>query len=335
MTPFLSIIIACWNEPEHLADTLQSIEDTANGFPIEIIIVDDFSDKLFDWPALSSRNVFPLSGLYNPTRSGHAFCRQRGSEVARGEWLLFTDAHMIFELGWFEAFKIQVPHHNSKTLFCGPYVFSRAEWEADRHPPDLFYGARLYYWERTGSALDVIGYKPLGGSPIDPDWSYEVPGIIGANYFIRKDWFHHIDGLKHFFGWSCMDEFMLSVKTWLFGGSVRIIPDVRLRHILHPTGQGANGYGKTMTKADLIFNKLSGAFQLFSKEIYAAFLSALPRDDKPAIDLALRRIEGRRPGLEQANAYLTRHAERSHDWLCNRFQILHPGDIGAAQYLAP
>jgi hypothetical protein len=129
---------------------------------------------------------------------------------------------------------------------------------------------------------------------------------------------------------------MLSVKTWLFGGSVRIIPDVRLRHVLHPTGQGANGYGKNMSKSDLLFNKLSGAYQIFPSHIYQPFLSALPRDDnKEAFTDALRRITAQRDELERANSYFMRNVERDHDWLCSRFQLFHPADIGAAQYIAP
>jgi glycosyltransferase involved in cell wall biosynthesis len=338
VTPFLSIVIACWNEPENLAATIQSIDDTAEGFPIEIIIVDDGSSRPFDWPSIL-RSSFHIVPLYNAQRKGHAACRQMGSETAAGEWLLFTDAHMVFEMGWFEAFKIQTQHHDSKTLFGGPYVFSRIEWEREqpRRRPELYHGARFYYWERDGDALDILGYKPRGAPENSPgNWPFEVPCVIGANYFLRRDWFQTIGGLKTFYGWSGMDEFMLSVKTWLFGGSVKIIPDVRLRHVLHPTGRGFTGYGKEMSKTELLYNKLAGAFELFPQYLYDQFLSALPRDGKEqAFQEALAMMAERREQLNAAADYFAHNSTRGHEWLCSRFKLYHPADVRAAQFLAP
>ncbi len=328
----LSIVIACWNEPENLAGTIQSIEDTAAGLPLEIIIINDGGAPFHLDAKLSTR----LKILRNPTRLGHAACRQRGAEAAEGEWLLFTDAHMVFEPHWYEGFEVQTRLADSKTLFCGPYVASRIEWEAGNHPPDLFWGARLYYWERDGDAIDVLNHKPIVSPPSwEREWSFEVPCVIGANYFIRRDWFETIDGLKHLCGWSGMDEFMLSLKTWLFGGTVKLIPDVRLRHVLHPTGHGTNGYSKQMTRAELLFNKLSAAYQIFPSHIYETFLTALPRkgDDEESFRVALRMISERREGLEQSAFYFRRNIRRDHDWLCSKFQLYHPQDIGAASYM--
>jgi glycosyltransferase involved in cell wall biosynthesis len=325
--PFLSIIIACWNEPENLAGTIRSIEETAVGLPIEIIAIDDGGRVPFDWDSLHKLSD-RLTVIHNPVRLGHSACRQAASARA-GEWMLFTDAHMVFEPSWFEAFEIQSRINDSRTLFCGPFISSTIEWEKSGHPPNIFWGARLYYWQRNGDALDVLSYEPIARPPshVDRDWSFEVPCVIGANYFIRRDWFDIIDGLNNFVGWTAMDEFMLSLKTWLFGGSVRLIPDVRLRHVLHDVV-------RNMPRTQLLFNKLSAAYQIFPSHIYQSFLTALPtRDDPKVFSDALQMVAERRESLEQARFYFSRNIRRNHDWLCSKFDLLHPLDIGAAQYI--
>ncbi len=325
MTPFLSIIIPCWNEPQNLVGTIRSIEDTAATCPIDILVIDDGGTVPFDWESLGqiSKRVRVFHGA---RRNGCSVCRQWGSTLTSSEWLLFTDAHMEFEPCWFEAFRTQTQFHDSKTLFCGPFISCRVPDE----PPDIFWGARLYYWDQEGDGIDVLSYKPIGRPPegLDKAWSFEVPCVIGANYFIRRDWFHAIDGLKCFHGWATQEEFMLSLKTWLFGGRVNLIPDVRLRHLFF---QSAHGQGiNSMARGELLFNKLSCAYQIFPEHVYQPFVKALPADE--AFEVAYRMIEEKREELDAARAYFARNIRRGHDWLCSKFNLLHPLDIGAAQY---
>ncbi len=319
-------MIACWNEPDNLASTIRGIEETAPEAPLDIIAVNDGGPTEPFETAL--RGLSPrLTIIHNPLRLGHSYCRQTASARA-GEWMLFTDAHMVFEHGWFKEFEAQTHTNDSKTLFCGPFVSSRIDWERDGIPPKIFWGARLYYWERTGDALDVLSYKPLDEPAHRDDWPFEVPCVIGANYFIRRDWFEFIDGLKHFYGWTAQDEFMLSLKTWLFGGAVKLIPGVRLRHVWQSDG-------RSMSRAQLLFNKLSTAYQIFPSDIYQNFLVALPKGEDPeAFTAALQIISMHREALEQARFYFARNIRRNHEWFCSKFNLMHPEDVAAAHFVA-
>ena len=300
-----------------------------------MIVINDGGTVPFDWDSLSKISD-RVRVFHTTNRSGHSACRQLASTISTCEWLLFTDAHMEFEPRWFESFAIQTDLHDSKTLFCGPFISTTPEWEREGQPPNIFWGARLYYWERNGEALDVLSYKPIARPPeIDKvGWSFEVPCVIGANYFIRRDWFEAIDGLKCFYGWSAQDEFMLSLKTWLFGGTVKLIPDVRLRHVMHRTGVGPTGYSKTMQRGELLYNRLSTAYQIFPEHTYRPFLTALPTTgDDDTFELALRMITERREALDAARCYFTRNIRRGHEWLCKKFDLFHPLDLSAAQYM--
>lgn len=337
----LSVIIAHHQEPQHLVATIRSIRQTAPVENVEIVVVDDggfYPDHKPGESVLDFSKKENIRFIAIPDRRGNAFCRTLGSKHADGDWLMFTDAHMVFEPNWFERFcvhataDIEPKAVETPTLFCGPYLSSREEWEGVREP-DVFYGARHYYWERglsDGRAWDILGILPLPEPACTVGLgSWEVPAVIGANYFISKEWFNRIGGLQCQCGWS-VDEWPLSVKTWLAGGAVRIMPDVRVRHILYRTGFGKDGYGKGMTQGQLLFNKLSVAYQTMPLEQYRRFVMNLPLASKsPDLEKALRLMDANQEQLNYWRAYLKTVLKHDTEWLCAKFDLNHPDDIGA------
>lgn len=337
----LSVIIAHYQEPEHLVATIRSIRQTAPIENVEIVVVDDggfYPDNKGGHPVADFSKKENIQFIASPSRRGNAFCRTLGAKHATGDWLMFTDAHMVFEPHWFDRFcvhataDIEPKASETTALFCGPYISSREEWEGVREP-DVFYGARHYYWERglsDGRAWDILGVLPLPEPACTVGLgSWEVPAVIGANYFVSKEWFKTIGGLPCQCGWS-VDEWPLSVKTWLAGGSVRIMPDVRLRHILYKSGTGADGYGKGMSQAQLLFNKLSVAYQTMPFEQYRRFTMNLPVSPKsPDLREAFDMLEASREQLNYWRAYLRGVFKHDTEWLCDRFNLNNPDDMAA------
>jgi chlorobactene glucosyltransferase len=93
--PMLSIIVPARNEAHNLPHLLPSLRNIAYPGEVEIIVVDDNSaDDTAVVAAQHGARVISLSHL-PPGWKGkpHALCQ--GAQVARGEWLLFTDADTI------------------------------------------------------------------------------------------------------------------------------------------------------------------------------------------------------------------------------------------------
>lgn len=90
--PLVSIIIPAWNpKPEVLEKVLCSIEAQTYTH-IEIIIVDDGSDK--ELPITNYQLQTPIH-LYKQTHSGAPTARNRGLNESKGEYVIFWDADVI------------------------------------------------------------------------------------------------------------------------------------------------------------------------------------------------------------------------------------------------
>lgn len=337
----LSIIIAHRNDWLRLGQTLGSIMATCPPADVELIVIDDASDTgppkvagldahLFgEWPARSY--------VDHAERRGHAYCRNVGAAIAQGDWLMLTDAHMIFTAGWWERFRSTAARAPSNAIFCGPYF----SCDPAGNVASIIDGARFFFWECDKGPLDCVSIKPLPHQAIEPahdvDGLREVPAPIGANYFMRRDWFDAIGGLPGLVGWS-IDEWLLAVKTRLAGGCVLLDPHLQIRHINDCTAQ-AGHFGslapfvkKGMSKAELIYNKLAMAYQVLSPSEWAAFLQGWPvAHNEPTMAAALELFETMRGELDLARDHINAQAwPHGTDWLCAEFDLNHPADIGAA-----
>ncbi len=101
--PRLSIVIAACNEADTIGPTLQSL--LRQDYPsFEIIVVDDRSTDgtpaVIDALAQLDARIRPLRIDVLPSGwLGKVHALQRGSERADGDWLLFTDADVLFAPG--------------------------------------------------------------------------------------------------------------------------------------------------------------------------------------------------------------------------------------------
>ena len=98
----ISIVIPAYNEETLIVNTLESLRSymATRAEPYEIIVVDDGSqDKtaasIQDWQEQTNAN---LQLLINPENMGKGFSIRRGVQVSRGQYVIFIDADLPYEL---------------------------------------------------------------------------------------------------------------------------------------------------------------------------------------------------------------------------------------------
>lgn len=229
MNPPLSIVIATINDNEELGQTIHSIRETSpvDGSGPEIVIVDDcgggiwFDDK-------RGRTVV----LKNRLRCGVGPSRHVGALASTGDWILFTDSHMRFAPGWWEAFKTRIGSARKDTLLCATCLqFDRDHPSID--PPMGEYNGATYNWlgpdrndpKAPDQILECVWLKRNEW----PEDGEEIPAVMGAGYFISRDWYYWTTPLRFLHSWGC-DELLLSMKTWLSGGRVEMARTIRIGH---------------------------------------------------------------------------------------------------------
>jgi len=216
----LSVLITAHNEPfDEVQATVKSIRDTAPG--VEIIVVDDASQIPLSLEDKQAKLV------RNEDRAGVGGSRHIAATHATQDFILITDAHVRFEPGWFDVAMKRItdrPH----TLHCGSCIaLSPSQMDISK--------AKTVY---SGASLNIYGAdknKHGVNQIMEGVWLKEsvddqpLSCIMGAVYFTPTDWFFHIGGLRLLKGWGA-DEPMLAIKTWLAGGEVRLLKNVRIGH---------------------------------------------------------------------------------------------------------
>lgn len=106
--PELSIIVPAYNEEDLIAGTLDAIQDflQARNETFELIVVDDGSRDatvrlVEEWGRARSPH---LRLLVNEKNMGKGFSVRRGVEESRGQFLIFIDADLPYELDAVDGF---------------------------------------------------------------------------------------------------------------------------------------------------------------------------------------------------------------------------------------
>ncbi len=87
--PLVSIVIPYYNKKDTINRCIQSVlNQTYTNW--ELILVDDNGEEPLEWN--EHWNSYPIEVLTNPKNLGAAQSRQRGQEMAKGEYIAFLDA---------------------------------------------------------------------------------------------------------------------------------------------------------------------------------------------------------------------------------------------------
>ena len=100
IVPFISIIIPTYNRPKQLSACLHSLADLDYSRKrFEIVIVDDGSRETLDDTITPFQDRLNLT-LIRKRNGGPASARNQGAQIARGEFLAFTDDDCRLSTDW-------------------------------------------------------------------------------------------------------------------------------------------------------------------------------------------------------------------------------------------
>jgi cellulose synthase/poly-beta-1,6-N-acetylglucosamine synthase-like glycosyltransferase len=128
-TPTVSVIVPARNEEACLAACLESLV-AQTGVSFEIIVVDDAStdrsrEIAQSFPAVQIVDAGPPP----PNWTGKTNAMAAGASVARGEWLLFTDADTVHKSGALAGAVAGARQHGAALLSYSPEQDVRGLWE--------------------------------------------------------------------------------------------------------------------------------------------------------------------------------------------------------------
>ncbi|MHB1421366.1 MAG: glycosyltransferase family 2 protein [Bacillota bacterium] len=290
--PLISVIIPCRNEGKNVADTLRSIDQSKNAHPYEVIVIDDGSEDN-SCRFLVGREFLPSGNkvkLFSVQDKGSANARNFGAEEAKGDILVFCDAHVTVHDGWLDTLADSLKVRGVDAVV--PAIASQ------ENPDRVGFGAT---WDEGLNTQWLPKPETLTPVPIGPS------GCLA----VKSDVFQAVGGFDAGFRVWGFEDAELSLKLWLFGYEVYVNPHVTIYHLFrtkHP-------YAVQFT--DTSYNLLRMAFSHFNSQRIAKVIRVvknLPNFERVIADLLLGDV------LEQRRQYTSRRVYGD-DWFMTRFNI--------------
>jgi GT2 family glycosyltransferase len=297
-SPGISIVIVSLNEGEYLRRTVDNLIATLpeDG---EIIVVDDRSeDGSADFLSANYKRVV----LLRPAeRLGSARARNFGAEHARGEVLLFSDAHVAASPDWSPPMLSALRRPEVGAVmpamrvmrYPDDYISTKSSKEARG------YGLR---WRDAALSVDWLGCK----SP-EP---YAVPLLGAAFMAMRRNVFAATGGFDaNIVTWGTEDaEF--SFRLWTLGFECLVVPAVDVAHRF----RSERPY--RVDWESVLHNKMRLASIHFGLDRKQRVVEQLKRN--PAFDRAVSRLSA--TDVENRRAHLHSLRRYDDDWFFQKFR---------------
>jgi hypothetical protein len=137
---------------------------------------------------------------------------------------------MRFEPNWHDKVLDHIKGRTT-TLFCGSCIALSPEQMDINRAHEVYHGATINFHGPDR-------HRPEKTQVFEGVWAKDQPGkddyplacVMGACYAMATDWFFHIGGLRMLRQWGG-DEALISIKTWLAGGDVRMMKKLRVGHM--------------------------------------------------------------------------------------------------------
>ncbi|XP_074840616.1 polypeptide N-acetylgalactosaminyltransferase 15 isoform X2 [Carettochelys insculpta] len=228
--PTASVIICFHDEAwSTLLRTVHSVMDTAPKASLkEIILVDDLSQQGHLKSALSEY-ISKLDGvklIRSNKRLGVIRGRMLGAARATGDVLVFMDSHCECHTGWLEPLLSRLATDRNRIV--SP-IIDEIDWKTLQYYRSVelqrggFDWNLDFHWEALPEHEEKVRQ-----SPISPIRSPVVPGGVVA---MDRHYFQNIGAYDADMTLWGSENLELSIRAWLCGGSVEILPCSRVGHL--------------------------------------------------------------------------------------------------------
>ena len=134
-----SVVVPCFNEANYIDKTLKSLKDQDFDGEYEIIVVDNNStDKTAD---IALKHGVKVVSEKNP---GVCYARQAGTDRAKGEIVVSTDADTVQSRNWLSKIDKSFKDYPQAVAVCGPCRYFDGPWWGKVYPYLLFFPDYIY-----------------------------------------------------------------------------------------------------------------------------------------------------------------------------------------------
>lgn len=279
----LSIIITSLNENlNRLNRTIQTLQNSSDK-NVEIIVIDDCSDI----PVSDIDKSVKL--VRNSIRLGCAQSRHFGATIASGKYILFTDAHMIYHPEWYSSFLKIIDGLDDNVAICGTCLgLDDDHTELDKSCGE-YLGARLSLYNKRENQIIEGKWIPKKDGDL-----YEISCMMGAIYFINKNYFLKLRGLSELKMWGS-DEPCLALKILQSGGKMIVSKEIKAGHFFRDNSPYVTGMQY------LIYNKIRMAKTLLPDIFGNPLIDKLSKDGN--FFSAMQMIDNEKEVLEEYKNY--------------------------------
>lgn len=277
----VSIIITYHEEGiPFLMECLSQLERTININDYEIIVVDDGSKVPVTYNDVKS---IANCGVIRVKNAGVGQAFDMGVRSARGKYLFIMACDIRFTNNGWAAHMLNEVIEYPKALISSSCIgfnqvdpdgmnFDIRRKKSNRGGAEiLLFHDKLNNPKKEDNFRDILQAKWLP-FPKGNVMSYEIPCVLGAFYGISKSWYEHIMGFTMHHLWGGLEPY-ISLKSWMFGGSCRIIRSCEIAHIF----KTSSPHGIPIWA--ISYNKLLIARTLFDEDVadkLDAFLGDCP-----------------------------------------------------------
>lgn len=303
--PLSSIVIPSHNEGRNVQRTVDSILAHTRA-PFEIILIDDgSSDGSF---AFLEQAPYQGEGRLRQFRFeesvGCIRARHQGVELARGDQVLFLDAHMALPAGWLAGLSRALERRGPNAVITADVsTLDEESWT-----PRVSTGQVLCLDEKMGFVWKQPPY-PSG----------LVPTAGGCCVLLRRDFYQQIGGFDlglRRWGSVFVD---LVLKAYAAGGACYYEPSVCVGHLFR------SPFPYKMRYRDLNYNRLRTGYVHLDDGSFQCFVEHLR--DEPVIKEAMDDLAGDLPELARLRQRQRSINRRRPDWFVTMFvPALRPPD---------